>query len=183
MEKKKPKICNNCNQEKLMRKKQKFCSYACSNIYYKTKPETHLYGICPECEKEFKYSQAQNHRVFCSTKCKYSNMSKDPKIAERFSVLTSNRLIDNQDKIDVESWRAHLVYAETANNTTFSPEVRLEFFKHFVFYGNFDNAFPDYRLKKTSHRIYPERDPSALRISGKRLCRFGRTTASAQTGP
>ncbi len=108
-------------------------------------------------ENDFTLMKAQHVIALMSGFDKWADISK----ASESELELAKLLFDNQDKIDVESWRAHLVYAETANNTTFSPEVRLEFFKHFVLYGNFDNAFPDYRLKNTSHRIYPERDPSA----------------------
>lgn len=110
-----------------------------------------------ECDEDnFTLMKAQHVVALMSGFDKWADMLK----ASELELELAKLLFDNQDKTDVENWRIHLVNAEIANNTIFSPEVRLEFFKHFFLYGNFDNSLPDYRLKKSSDRIYPGRDIS-----------------------
>ncbi len=58
-------------------------------------------------------------------------------------------LFDNQDKISIEDWEIYIEGAQDDNNTTFTPDDRLEIFKQiFVSQSGHENTIPDYRLNK-----------------------------------
>ena len=84
-------LCPSCEKSyKPKNNNQKFCSVGCSNVFNKSK--TKVVSVCVECKNSFHHWQSLKPK-FCSTKCKYANMSKDPKIAERFSRVAADRMV------------------------------------------------------------------------------------------
>lgn len=80
----------------------------------------------------------------------------------------AKQLFDNQHKLSLDDWNDYIFNAEEVNNTSFSPEDRLEIFKNiFLKEGDFATMPNDFRLQRHIERLSPVTKNFAVKKEGE----------------
>lgn len=75
-------------------------------------------------------------------------------------------LFDNQEKISLEDWEMYIAGVEDDNNTSFTPDDRLEIFKQvFLNVEGHENPFGDYRLNPNRFHVTKSKKPRQVQKS------------------
>jgi hypothetical protein len=96
-------------------------------------------------ENDFTLMKAQHIIALMSGFYKWTDLLK----ASESELELAKALLDNQDKIDIDSWQMYIATVERDNKKTFDPESRLEILKHVFLNVEGEPLYPShYRLKQ-----------------------------------